>query len=278
MNVFRLAPSLQSAVASRYNGETLTEKRRFRNRAIVLVLIWILLLVLSMSFLSILLSFFAHDPQGESISTESWAGYIISRTNNPKLQVTAINASWAVPTVNITAGGNYSSVWIGVGGQLDMTLIQVGTEQDVFDGKGDYYAWYELLPNFAVRIDTIPVSPGDIIVASLRLVDSNASRWNIQMSDLTTGQSFGTTVTYNSTGFSGEWILERPTVNNRLTTLADFGNVTFTGCYLDANSNSGPMKAFYFSRIEMTNSANVPLTSISSLVDGGSGFTVSYIP
>ena len=251
---------------------------RLKNRAIVLVLTWILLLVLSFSFLSVLLAIFAHNPQGESISSESWAGYIISRTNNPKLQVTAINASWAVPRVNDTAGDNYSSVWIGVGGQLDRTLIQAGTEQDEFSGQEHYYAWYELLPNFAVKIDALSVSPGNVMVASLREVDTNASRWNIQIGDLTTGQSFGTTVAYNSTGYSGEWIVERPTVNNNLATLADFGSVSFTGCYLEANNISGPMKTFYFSGILMTNSVNVPLASISNLADDGTGFTVNYIP
>lgn len=234
--------------------------------------------MVSLSFLSVLASFFAHNPQGETISSTSWAGYTVSRTNNPKLQVTYINASWVVPAVNIALGSSYSSTWIGVGGQLDKTLIQVGTEQDVFNGQGSYYAWYELLPAYAVTIKTILVSPGDIMVASLRLVDSNASLWNIQISDLTTGQYFGATVTYNSTGSSGEWIVERPTVNGNLTTLADFGNVTFTGSYLDANNILGPMKAFYFSRIEMTNSVDVQLTSASSLAAGGAGFTVSYIP
>ena len=234
--------------------------------------------MLSLSFLSVLLSSFAHDPQGESISSESWAGYIISKTNNIKLQVSAINASWAVPSVNATAGNDFSSVWIGVGGQLDTTLIQVGTEQDESNGQMNYYAWYEMLPSFAVRIDTLSVSPGDVVTASLRLVDLDGSRWNIQINDLTTGQSFGTTVVYNSTGYSGEWIIERPVVNKNLTTLADFGTVTFTGCYLDANNISGPIKTFYFSKIEMTNSVNVPLTSISNLADGGSGFTVSYVP
>ena len=237
-------------------------------------MVWILLLVLALSFLSVLLSFFAHNPQGESISSQSWAGYLVSRTNNPKLQVTAINASWTVPAVNLTSSDEYSSVWIGVGGQLDKTLIQAGTEQDVFHQQKIYYAWYELLPNYAVRIGTISISPGDIMVASLRLIDSTTNRWNIEVSDSTTGQYFGTTVSYNSTGFSGEWIVERPTVNGQLTTLAEFNNVAFNGCYLDANNVLGPMKAFYYTRIYMTNDVNVQLTSVSALVAGGAGFNV----
>ena len=245
---------------------------------VFLVAVWVLLLVLSLSFLSTLLSQFASNPQGEIISNLSWAGYVVSRTTNAKVEVTAINASWVVPAVNVYVGTSFSSMWIGIGGQLEKTLIQVGTEQDVTTGQGTYYAWYELLPSFAVRLSTIFVSPGDVMFASLSLVDSATNQWSIQINDTTTGQAYSTTVTYNSARSSGEWIMERPTINNRLTTLADFGNVTFTGCYLNANNISGSISKFYFSRLEMANSQNIQLTSVSSLTAHGTSFVIAYVP
>jgi hypothetical protein len=257
--------------------KVLGEKRRFRTRAVFLLVVWILLLVLSLSFLSILLSLFASNPQGESISTLSWAGYIVSRTTYAKVEVAAINASWVVPKVNASPGPGYSSMWIGIGGQLEKTLIQVGTEQDVTNGQDTYYAWYELLPSFAVVLN-ITVSPGDMMVASISMLDSATNHWSIQISDTTTGQDFSTTVVYNSARSSGEWIMERPTITGKLTTLADFGNVTFTGCYLSANNISGSISKFYFSRIEMTNDQNVQLTSVLSLSANGTRFTISWIP
>ena len=257
--------------------KVLGERRRLRNRAVFLVVVWILLLVLSLSFLSILLSIFANDPQGESISSFSWSGYIISRTTDPKVEVTAINASWAVPSVNTSSDVSYSSLWIGIGGQLEKTLIQVGTEQDVTTGQATYYAWYELLPSYAVALN-MTVSPGDMMVASISLVDPATNYWIIQISDATTGQGFSTTVVYNSTRSSGEWIMERPIIASRLTTLADFGNVTLTGCHLNANNISGSISKFYFSRLEMTNSQNVQLTSVSSLTANGTSFVIGYIP
>ena len=256
----------------------LGERRRLRNRAVFLVVVWILLLVLSLSFLSILLSLFASNPQGESISSLSWSGYIVSRTTDAKVEVTAINASWVVPAVNAYEGTSFSSMWIGIGGQLEKTLIQVGTEQDVTTGQGTYYAWYELLPSYAVRLNTIFVSPGDVMFASISLVDSATNQWRIQINDTTTGQNFSTTVIYNSARSSGEWIMERPIIASRLATLADFGNLTFTGCYLSANNISGPISKFYFSRLEMTNSQNVQLTSVSSLTANGTSFVISYVP
>ena len=247
-------------------------------RAVFLVIVWILLLVLSLSFLSMLQSLFANNPQGESISELTWAGYIVLRTSNAKAEVTAINASWVVPTVNVYAGISFSSMWIGIGGQSEKTLIQVGTEQDVTTGQGTYYAWYELLPSYAVRLSTLFVSPGDVMFASISLVDSATNQWSIQINDTTTGQAYSTTVTYNSARSSGEWIMERPTINNRLTTLAGFGNVTFTDCYLNANNISGSISRFYYTRIEMTNSQDAQLTSVSSLRVNGTSFVISYIP
>ena len=169
-------------------------------------------------------------------------------------------------------------MWVGIGGEQDQTLIQAGTENAVSSGQAMYYAWYELLPNFAVVINTLTVSSGDVMVASISLVDSTTNQWNIHISDTTTGQDFSLNVTYNSGRSSGEWILERPTMNNQLTTLADFGSVTFTNCYLNTNSISGSISKFYYSRLEMTNNLNNPLTSVSNLAANGTIFTVSYIP
>ena len=113
----------------------LQEKRKFRTRAVFLILVWILLLALSLALLTILLSLFAVNPQGQSVSSLSWAGYIIAKNSaNPQLEVIAINASWIAPKVNVSAGDGYSSAWIRIGGQSDKTLIQVGTEHDVVNG------------------------------------------------------------------------------------------------------------------------------------------------
>jgi hypothetical protein len=255
----------------------LQEKRKLRTRAVFLILVWVLLLVLSLSLLSILVSLFASNPQGQSLSSLSWAGYIIAKDSNPKFEANAVNASWIVPQVNASAGDGYSSTWIGIGGQLDKNLIQVGTEHDVVNGQGIYTAWYELLPSFAVQLTSITVSAGDMMIASINLVHSDTNQWSIQISDATTGQTFSRNVVYNSTRSSGEWIMERPTINNQISTLADFGNITFTDCYVNVNNVTGPIAKFPFSKIQLVNSQNAELSSVSALTAGGSSFTVSYI-
>jgi len=233
--------------------------------------------VLSLSFLSILASLFASNSQGLSISSLTWAGYIIAKDSNSKFEVTGVKASWIVPKVNVSLGAGYSSVWIGIGGQLDKSLIQVGTEQDVVNGQGIYIAWYELLLSFAVQLTSIAVSPGDTMIASINLVNSDTNQWRMQMSDATTGQAFSRNVVYNSTRSSGEWIVERPTVNNQITTLADFGNIRFTDCHVNVNDVTVPIVNSPFDRIQMANSKNTELSSASVLTAGGSSFAVSYL-
>lgn len=104
---------------------------------------------------------------------DNWAGYEVA-TNflYPQSAVQGVSASWAVPSVKNLGTDAFSSVWIGIGGQFDNSLIQVGTEQDITNGSARYFAWYEMLPNTAVDIKTIQVSP----VTRCRLL----SRWLIQ--------------------------------------------------------------------------------------------------
>jgi len=255
----------------------LQEKRRPRNRTVFLILVWVLLLVLTLSLLSVLASLFARNPQGLSVSSLSWAGYIIPKDSKPQFEVNAVNASWIVPKVNASAGDGHSSAWIGIGGQSDKSLIQVGTEQDAVNGVDTYTAWYELLPSFAVELTSISVSPGDTIIAHIDLVNSATNQWSILIIDATTGQAFSRNVVYNSTRSSAEWIVERPTINKQISNLADFGNLTFTDCHVDVNNVNCPIAKFEFLKIQATNSQNSQLTSVSDLSDEMSGFTVSYL-
>jgi hypothetical protein len=153
----------------------------------------------------------------------------------------------------------------------------VGTEQDVVNGQMSYYAWYELLPNFAIRLNNVVVAPGNTMIASLNLVNSGKNIWSVKISDVTTGQYFSKNVVYNSTLSSGEWIMERPTINGQVSTLADFGKLTFTDCHVTVNNVSGSISKFAFFKIQMSNSVSAELASSSDVIHSGTDFTVSYI-
>lgn len=219
----------------------------------------------------------------------NWAGYIIaSDLQNPQANVTGVSASWIVPTVTISSQDTFSAVWIGIGGFFDNTLIQTGTEQDSTGGQGEYSVWYELLPDFSMIIDTIIVSPGDQINASIQLVDSNTYTWSIYIEDVTTGQAFQNDFIYISSQLSAEWIVERPEITSRrsrgtLTSLADVGTVSFTNCQATMGGQSGNIGSFPVIQSIMYDSVQetagiTQLTAVSSLTDGGSSFTVETSP
>jgi autonomous glycyl radical cofactor GrcA len=227
--------------------------------------------------LSVLSAVFSNNPVSHSISSLSWSGYAVTpQVAGSQLEVIAINASWIVPKVNGSAGNGYSSSWIGIGGQADKTLIQVGTEQNAVNGQETYNAWYELLPSYAVRLTNMTIQPQDTIVASITLVNSATNEWNIQISDAANGQVFNHNFIYDSSRSSGEWIMERPTVNNQISALSDFGDLTFNGCYANVNNVVAPISELSFSRIEMTNNQYVALASVSNLGADGASFTVTY--
>jgi hypothetical protein len=216
------------------------------------------------------------------LSTD-WAGYsVASDFIDPQPVVIGITSSWIVPTVTVSQRNTYSAVWIGIGGQLhdnilDNTLIQTGTEQDSTYNNSTYSAWYELLPNDSVTITEIDISPGDKITASINLTDSTANIWSIEMVDLTNSQSFQKNVFYNSSRLSAEWIVEKPRVNVRSGTLANFGRVTFTDSRVNMNGSVGTITDFPFDRITLQSLQGVLLTSVSSPSDDGSSFTVTCL-
>ncbi len=208
----------------------------------------------------------------------NWGGYAVaSDFNTPQPVVTSVSGSWIVPHVETSQNDTFSAIWIGIGGTFGNTLIQTGTEQDCIGGTLYYSAWFELLPADSVTIQTIDVSPGDTIAASISLTDPNANLWSISIDDLSTGQSYTQTVTYDSSQLSAEWTVERPNVNNVLSSLANFGTVTLQNCTATLNGTLGHITDFNYIQNLMTNKQRTPLVEISDTSDGGSAFTVKFL-
>jgi hypothetical protein len=226
-----------------------------------------------------------------SSNDTNWAGYIVvSDVQNPQANVTGVSASWTVPTVTISSEDTLSAVWIGIGGLFDSTLIQTGTEQDSIQGQSEYSAWVELLPQNAITIDTMTISPGDQMNASIQLVDANFDQWSITIQDLTTTQDYTGSFFYTSSQLSAEWIVERPEISSTrsrgtLTNLTDVGAVTFTDCQATISSETGPISSFptvqsiMYQTVEQTTGTGLTqLAAVSDLTDNGSSFTVETSP
>jgi hypothetical protein len=222
------------------------------------------------------------NPQPMVSSARNWAGYVVATDlANPSPTVIGVSASWIVPSVTDIGTDAYSAVWVGIGGEFDQTLIQVGTEQDFFSGQPYYSAWYEMLPSNAVTIDSITVSPGDQMAASIKIVNQNSNLWSISLTDISTNQNFTINSFYSSQQLSAEWIVERPEVNNVLTELANFGNVSFTNCQATFNANSGSISDYANTQIVMDQQIRhnqlTPLVNVSTPTNQGTKFTVTYI-
>jgi hypothetical protein len=212
-----------------------------------------------------------------SFKVSHWSGYIVaSDIQNRSPVVSSVGASWTVPQIKSSENNTFSGVWIGIGGYGEDTLIQTGTEQEYVNDHVAYYAWYELLPNYLVHISNIHVRAGDTVTASISLINENTNTWSIEFVDVTRGERFKTTAVYNSSRLSAEWVVERPKVNDNISTLADFGNVTFTECKATLDGITGAISNFSYAQFIMYDQ-ELQLVTVSPLSDDGSSFTVSYL-
>jgi len=210
-----------------------------------------------------------------SLNSSNWSGYVVATNlNNPHPSVTEIEASWAVPAVSVSRTNSYSAAWVGIGGEFDTSLIQAGTEQDSINGVGKYYAWYELLQNNAVTVDSLHITPGDQITASISLTSANT--WLIEINDSVSGQYYRS-VFYISSMLSAEWIVERPKINGVLTNLADFSELTFTSCAATVGGKVDTIRNLPYIQVTMYNQ-NMQLARISPPASNGSSFTINYLP
>jgi hypothetical protein len=229
-------------------------------------------------FVSLFLTSPSQVNEPTALRLSQWSGYIAaSEIHDFSPVVTSISGSWTVPRVQPSENDTFSGVWVGIGGYGEETLIQVGTEQEYINGRSVYYAWYELLPDYLVRISNFYVRPGDTITASISLINENTSTWSITLRDVTQGGLFEKVVVYNSSKLSAEWIIERPKVNDTISTLANFGNVTFTNCKATLNGVTETLGNFSYAHLIMHDEENTPLVSVSPLIGDGSSFTVSYL-
>jgi hypothetical protein len=255
------------------------EKQSSRKSRVLLAVVWLVSILVFFLIVTILINTLFILP-GQNLVSLDWAGYAVaSDFANPQPVVVGVNSSWTVPTVNVSLQNTYSAAWIGIGGQLnsDSTLIQIGTEHDCVNLGPTYSVWYELLPEDSVTITTVNVAPGDKITASITLTNPATNEWSMEISDLTKAQSFETIVKYDSSRLSAEWIVERPTVGNRLGTLADFGTITFTNSHTIFNNTVGTIGSFPHIRTIMNNRQDIRLVTVSSLFSSGSSFSVSYL-
>jgi len=135
-----------------------------------------------------------------------------------------------VPAVAASTTLMTDVAWVGIGGSKSRDLIQAGTQGAVQNGRVQYWAWYELLPDFQIVLPLV-VAAGDKV--SVSLTEMSEDLWFLSFENNTTGAAHYQVLEYNSKYTSAEWIQEMPTVTNRggerlYAPLAEFGAITFT--------------------------------------------------
>ncbi|WP_261381741.1 G1 family glutamic endopeptidase [Paenibacillus cremeus] len=100
----------------------------------------------------------------------NWSGYALKKAK--KNSFYSISGYWIVPRVKPSKQNKYSSVWIGIDGFNNASLIQTGTEQDYVNGKAVYYPWWEILPEPETTI-SLPVSPNDLMFAKISKLNNS---------------------------------------------------------------------------------------------------------
>ena len=260
----------------------LSQNRSSTYAAVIIIIVALAALAVTLYLVNFNVTTISPDMPIPLVSTaRNWAGYIVA-TNflTPKSAVESVSATWTVPAASNTGSDGYSSCWVGVGGQFDHTLIQVGTEQDNIGGVARYSAWYEMLPANSVTIQSIQVSAGDQIQASVTLVNATENLWSISITDLSNHGAFQSNFNYNSQRLTTEWIVERPEINGALAPLAGFGGVTFTNCHATLNGKTGGITSFNRNYVtldpESIGGRTVQLVHVGHTSNSGTQFTVRY--
>jgi hypothetical protein len=214
-----------------------------------------------------------------AVSSWNWSGYAV--TTNPGA-VSAVSGSWVVPAAS-GAGTGYSSDWVGIDGFGSSSVEQIGTEQDVINGRTQYYAWYEMYPSGAVAIP-MAVHPGDTVSAA---VTYGSGAFTLTITDTPVGgvaQTFTTTqADPGAARSSAEWVVEAPSSSYGILPLANFGTVSFTGARATINGATGSIgdpawQSAQVQQINMVSQRSGATESATSALDpSGTTFSVNYV-
>jgi hypothetical protein len=178
---------------------------------------------------------------------------------------------------------------VGIDGSSDLTVEQIGTEQDVVNGTPVYQAWWEMYSSGIgqpVQPIRITIEPGDSITASVQYIASGTYMGDFHFSivDNTRSESFSTYESSSATQSplaqrtSAEWIVEAPTVGSSVADLANFGSVTFTNATAVINGVLGPIdsSSWQSEAINMVSSNGVAYDTTSVLTNSGTSFVATY--
>jgi len=155
----------------------------------------------------------------------NWSGYAVARGAGA---YRSVSASWVEPAATCHAGGGarYAAFWVGLDGYHSSSVEQAGTDSDCQGRTADYYGWYEMYPDRAIRL-AARVRPGDQVSASVTF--GGRRTYRLVLTDRT--RRWTRVIVKNEAGLarsSAEVITEAPSSRSGVLALADFGTIRFT--------------------------------------------------
>jgi hypothetical protein len=189
---------------------------------------------------------------GQAYTSGNWSGYVVGTGTTGNYA--SASFSWIVQSAAYVNYGNanleISAQWVGIGGFNTSDLIQLGSNSSVDNtGAATYNAWYEMLPAdeiplsgcTPVALSSCPVSPGDIMSASLACTaectpNNSNTQWTLSMTNSTKGWSWTESFTYLSSLSTAEWIEEAVTNNGQITGMPNFGTGPFSSLLVNGVS------------------------------------------
>lgn len=216
---------------------------------------------------------FAADPSAQIHLSKNWSGY--EMTGN---SYTSISGSWTVASSTPTNSKlSAEATWVGIGGANTDDLIQAGTQTIFVNGKPQYLAWYEILPDNQ-RPLPITIAPGNMV--SVSLTETSHDMWQLVFVNNTTGKIYHTLIPYTSSHSSAEWVIERPLAVTSNGTgylpLNNFGTVGFKNASAQANGSTNITVSSDTAEQIVMSSTGTVAESLPTKAYGGM-FSVQYL-
>jgi Peptidase A4 family len=220
----------------------------------------------------------------------NWAGYVDIADSGKTF--TYVGATFTIPKLDAAqkiqcvagarkakAGDSYASYWVGLDGNTDRTVEQVGVETYcTADGYTGAFALYEMYPRNAVE-STIETNPGDKIVVDVTYLDDD--KYGLYLHDVTNGQFFDVVEACPSTcnRNSAEVITEDPGGDPPDYVLADYGSVNYSGVSVKGSDVTGTLKgssAWSGNNKIDEGSGGVTMQTTSDLNSAGTAFSDTF--
>lgn len=165
------------------------------------------------------------DMIADTESNNIWAGYVITAQPSSISSFSQAEGFYDEPTFAPSRCASTTEVtWAGLGGWNGASpLAQNGTVWNS-NGVDAHQAWWEIVPGFNLMPINYHAIPGELFDASVRVVDTGYRFWFYNFAG--NSDAFDVQYTGSTNSATAEVVIERPTVGNTPTNLANFQTLT----------------------------------------------------